>query len=43
MNGDKATLVGGSTVPTQTNLSRSWGFAIVFNTNLFKSFAGLAK
>jgi len=42
-NGDKATILAGSAVPTQNSLQRSWGFGFVFNTNLFKAFSGLVK
>lgn len=42
-NGDKASILAGSAVPTQNSLQRSWGFGFVFNTNLFKAFSGLSK
>jgi hypothetical protein len=40
-NGDKATIVTGTTPPTQSNLKPAFSFGIMFNTNLFKSFSGL--
>jgi hypothetical protein len=40
-NGDKATIVTGSTPPTQSNLKPAFSFGILFNSNLFKSFSGL--
>jgi hypothetical protein len=40
-NGDKATIVTGTTPPTQSNLKPAFSFGILFNTNLFKSFSGL--
>jgi hypothetical protein len=42
-NGDKATLLSGTTVPTQSSFTPASGFGILFNTNIFKSFAGLNK
>jgi len=40
-NGDQATIVSGTTPPTQSNLKPAFSFGIVFNNNLFKSFSGL--
>lgn len=40
-NGDKATIVSGTTPPTQTNLKPAFSFGLVLNSNLFKSFSGL--
>jgi hypothetical protein len=42
-NGDTASILAGTTVPTQSALQRAWGFGFVFNTNLFKAFTGLGK
>jgi hypothetical protein len=40
-NGDKATIVTGTTPPTLTNLKPAFSFGILFNSNLFKTFSGL--
>ena len=40
-NGDKATLLAGSNIPTQSHYATAFAFGLVFNTNLFKAFSGI--
>lgn len=40
-NGDKATLLAGSNLPTQSHYATAIAFGFVFNTNLFKAFSGI--
>ncbi len=42
-NGDKASLLSGTTVPTQTNYAPAFSIGIIFNSNLMKSFSGIFK
>ena len=41
-NGDKASILSGTALPTQNTLQPSLGFGLVFNSNLFKYFSGLS-
>jgi hypothetical protein len=40
-NGDAATLLAGSNLPTQSHYVTAFAFGFVFNTNLFKAFSGI--
>lgn len=42
-NGNAATVISGTTPPTQSSFSRAWGFGVLLNTNLLKAFSGLTK
>jgi hypothetical protein len=40
-NGDAATMLSGSNLPTQSHYVTAFAFGLVFNTNLFKAFSGI--
>jgi hypothetical protein len=40
-NGDKATIVSGTTVQTQSSYKPAFSFGVIFNTNLSKAFASV--
>jgi hypothetical protein len=42
-NGDKASIIAGTTVPTQTASKPAFSFGILFNSNLLKAFTGFGK
>lgn len=40
-NGNTASILSGTTAPTQTSMQRTWSFGILFNTNLWGALKGL--
>lgn len=43
LNGDKATMISGTTVPTQSAYKPAFSFGIIFNSNLAKGFSSVFK
>jgi len=42
-NGDTATMISGTTVPTQSAYKPAFSFGIIFNSNLSKAFSSIFK